>query len=287
MNVNTIGFEVEEIMRIVNLIENIPGSTGCLAEHGLSFYIETENHKLLVDTGSTNAFIENANMLGIDLKAVDIVILSHGHYDHSGGIPGFAQLNSHAGIWMQKAAAADYYHKSETEERYIGIDKTIMELPQVKYVEGNQKLDEELFLFSGVTGRRLWPLGNRVLTEKRDNAFYQDEFTHEQYLVINAEGKKILVSGCAHNGILNILDAYREIYGENPDVVISGFHMMKKNGYSEEDLEIVRNIGQELKQMNTKFYTGHCTGEVPYEILKEILGEQIEYVNSGDEVKFV
>lgn len=272
-------------MRIVNLIDNIPGKADCLAEHGLSFYIETKNHKLLVDTGASDAFITNAEKLGINLKEVDMVILSHGHYDHAGGILGFVEMNPKARIIMQKAAVDEYYHKSESEERYIGIDKRILELPQVEYVKGNKKLDEELFLFSGVTGRRLWPNGNRILAIKKGEEFYQDEFNHEQYLVINTEGKKILVSGCAHNGILNILDAYREFYGENPDVVISGFHMMKKNGYTEEDLEIVRNIGQELKETHTNFYTGHCTGEVPYNILKEILGEQVEYVYSGDEVE--
>ncbi len=274
-------------MRIVNLIENSPGSRNCLTEHGLSFYIETSHHKLLVDTGASNAFMENAKQLLINLKEVDIVILSHGHYDHSGGILGFGKMNSYAKILMQKAAVEDYYHKSETEERYNGIDKRIMELSQVEYIHGNKKLDEELYLFTGVTGRRLWPKGNLVLAVKREGEFYQDQFNHEQYLVIEEHGKRVLISGCAHNGILNILDAYRENYGDNPDVVISGLHMMKKNGYSQEDLEIIRSIGQKLKQMKTKFYTGHCTGEIPFHILKEILGEQIEYVHSGDEIDIV
>lgn len=271
-------------MRIVNLMENIPGSSNCLAEHGLSFYIETSNHKLLVDTGASDAFLSNAKHLGIDLAQVDTVILSHGHYDHSGGILGFAKVNPNAKILMQQSATKEYYHKSETEERYIGIDPQIQELSQVEYVNGNKRIDKELFLFSGVTGRKLWPSGNRVLAVKRDDEFFQDEFDHEQYLVIEDDDKHILISGCAHNGILNILEEYHQIYGANPDVVISGFHMMKKNGYREEDLEIVRKIAQELKNTETKFYTGHCTGEIPYEILKEILGEQVEYVHSGDEV---
>lgn len=272
-------------MRIVNLIENISGSSGCLAEHGLSFYIETSKHKMLVDTGASNAFLSNAKSLGIDLTQVDTVILSHGHYDHAGGILDFTQLNPHAKIYMQSSAVDEYYHKSDVEERYIGIDSRIKELSQVELVEENKQIDDELFLFSGVTGRRLWPSGNLVLKVKRDNAFYQDEFDHEQYLVIEEAGKKILVSGCAHNGILNILDKYFEIYGSNPDVVISGFHLMKKNGYSEENLENVRQIALELKETDIQFYTGHCTGEVPFEILKEVLGNQVEYVHSGDEIK--
>ena len=72
-------------MRIVNLIENTKGAEGCLYEHGLSFYIETEKHKLLADTGASDAFLANAGRLGIDLRQVEHVVISHGHYDHAGG----------------------------------------------------------------------------------------------------------------------------------------------------------------------------------------------------------
>ena len=88
-------------------------------------------------------------------------------------------------------------------------------------------------MFSRVTGRRLWPLGNRELMLKKGDAFEQDTFRHEQYLVLEEKGKRILISGCAHNGILNILDRYRELYGSDPDAVISGFHMSRKPHYSQ------------------------------------------------------
>ena len=91
-------------MRIINLMEDTPGVTGLYYEHGLSFYIETEKHKILLDTGASSAFIENARHLGIDLKKVDVVVLSHGHYDHAGGILAFAKLNSTAKIYMQRTA---------------------------------------------------------------------------------------------------------------------------------------------------------------------------------------
>ena len=74
-------------MKIINLIENTPGIPNCGYEHGLSFYIETKNHRLLVDSGATDLFLWNAKTLGIDLTKVDTMILSHGHYDHGGGIP--------------------------------------------------------------------------------------------------------------------------------------------------------------------------------------------------------
>lgn len=271
-------------MRIVNLIENTPGVEGCLYEHGLSFYIETKNHKLLVDTGASDAFIHNAKVLGIDLTKIDTVILSHGHYDHSGGILSFVKMNPNAKIYMQKNAAGQYYHKDETVEKYIGIDQEIKHLPQVVWVDGDLKIDNELELFSNVTGRRLWPQGNMELKELVDGAFLQDEFSHEQYLVVTDGDKKLLVSGCAHNGVLNILEKYRGLYGENPYAMISGFHMRKKTDYTDEDIAVMEETARELCDTDTVFYTGHCTGEYPFEVMKKILGEQLVYVRSGEEI---
>lgn len=271
-------------MKIVNLIENTKGGRDCLFEHGLSFYVETKRHRLLVDTGASDAFIRNAGRLGIDLKKVDTVVISHGHYDHAGGVLAFAKQNSAARIWIQRLAKEAYYHRNERMEKYIGMDPGVKELPQIEWVDGNRRIDDEIFLFGGVCGRRLWPSGNRELAVKRGEEFYQDEFFHEQYVVLEEAEKKVLISGCAHNGILNILDTFREICGRDPDVVISGFHMRKKSGYGKEDLELAENTALELKRLNTRFYTGHCTGEIPYQAMKNVMGEQLQYVHSGDEI---
>lgn len=271
-------------MRIINLIENTEGNKGCFFEHGLSFYVETKQHKLLVDTGASDAFIHNAKVLGIDLTQIDSVILSHGHYDHSGGILAFANMNPNAKIYMQENALGDYYHKTEKMEKYIGVDKAIANLPQVVFVDGDYEIDEELTLFAGVTGRKLWPQGNMALKELVNGEFLQDEFSHEQYLVITEGDKRVLVSGCAHNGVLNILEKYEELYADNPVAMISGFHMQKKTDYTQEDIAVMEETARELLKTDTIFYTGHCTGEFPFEVMKKILGEQLIYVHSGEEI---
>lgn len=270
-------------MKIINLIENIQGKQGVLFEHGLSYYIETENHKLLVDCGQTAAFMENAKVLGVDLKKVDTVILSHGHYDHSGGILSFAELNSEAAVYLQKAAVLPYYHKTEEEERYIGIDPKIGELTQINPVDGDYQIDGELKLFSDVQGRVLWPKGNLELKRKEGDTFMQDMFDHEQYLVITENDKNILFSGCAHNGILNILTHYYQLYGSYPHAVVSGFHMKKKE-YTAEDDMLITETAKRLMSLPTMFYTGHCTGEYAFDMMKKIMGEQLIYVHSGDTV---
>lgn len=268
-------------MKITNLIENIQGEQDVLFEHGLSYYIETEKHKLLVDCGQTEAFMENAKRLHVDLQSVDTVILSHGHYDHSGGILSFAEINFEVPIYMQQTAILPYYHKTEEEERYIGIDPNIKELSQVKLVDGDLEIDEELVLFSGVKGRTLWPKGNLELKKKTGGEFIQDVFDHEQYLVIEEGNKRVLFSGCAHNGILNILAHYYQLYDSYPDAVVSGFHMKKKE-YTAEDDALITETAEKLAKLPIKFYTGHCTGEYAFDIMKKIMGDQLIYIHSGD-----
>ncbi len=271
-------------MKIINLIEDTSANNSCLYEHGLSFYIETKTHKLLVDTGASDAFLQNAEKLGVDIKQVDTVVLSHGHYDHGGGILAFAKDNPDAKIYIRDNAFGDFYHGKDKDKRYIGVDKRIAELSQVVKVNGNLQIDEELFLFTDVKGRKLWPSGNLQLYSIEDGVAKVDDYSHEQYLVIFAEGKKILVSGCAHNGMLNILDEYAKVVGGEPDMVISGFHMMKKQGFSEEDVAVIKETARELAKTSTKFYTCHCTGTDAYGMMKEIMREQVDFVHSGEVV---
>jgi len=94
----------------------------------------------------------------------------------------------------------------------------------------------------------------------------------------------MITSGCAHNGILNILEEYQRKYGNNPDVIISGFHMRKKNGYSECDYEVIKETAKILKSTGILCYTGHCTGEEPYQLMKQVMGEQLQYVHCGDSI---
>lgn len=271
-------------MRIVNLMEDTLGVEGLCYEHGLSFYIETEKHKILLDTGASPAFIENAKKLGIDLTQVDIVVLSHGHYDHAGGIMAFAKMNPAAKIYMQRTAGRDYYNLRDGIEKYIGIDKAILELPQVQFLDGDYQIDEEVCVFTDIRGRKYWPEGNLLLKEKTTEGYVQDEFVHEQCLVVNDGKNRVLLSGCAHNGILNILEAYQERFEDVPQKVISGFHMAKKGEYTAEEVRTIEDTARELCKLNTKFYTGHCTGEAAFILMKKIMGEQLIFVHSGDKI---
>ena len=276
-------------MRIVNLIENTEGKSECLYEHGLSFYIETEGHKVLLDLGQTDNSLKNAIFLGVDLEKVDMVVLSHGHYDHSGGIIPFTKINNHAAIYMQSSAGGDYYADDgkmagDDRYRYIGVDKDILKLPQVRLLKGDYVIDDELELFTIKDRTHMLPFTNKRLLIRTNDGFIADDFSHEHFLVVKDKGLTVLMSGCAHNGILSILDAYKKKYECLPDIVISGFHLMMKREYRDNELQEVRSIAEELRTYQTKFYTCHCTGIPAFEEMKKIMGDQLEYVHSGEEL---
>ena len=268
-------------MKITCLLENSQEKTHCIAEHGLSLYTETQSHKLLLDFGQTHAMLDNAQILGIDLRAVDIAFLSHGHYDHSGSLLAFAEQNPRAKIYMQKNAVEPHFHG----ERYIGIDTKIALLPQVHLLDGNAVIDDELSVFAGISGRRCYPQGNRELEVFRNHMRIEDDFSHEQCLVITQADKHYLLSGCAHNGILNILGHFHTIYGGCPDAVITGFHMMKNAEYTAEEWRIIEETAHELKMIPTKFYSGHCTGLTAFARMKDIMGDQLEALHSGESIE--
>jgi len=271
-------------MKAVVLMENTEGAAGCEFEHGLCIYMETGRHKMLLDFGASGKILSNAEKLGIDLTEADMAVLSHGHYDHSGGIMPFTRINKKAVIYMQETAASSYYHVGKDGERYIGIDPLISQLAQVKKVNGNYIIDSETELFSGITGRKFFARGNMELKQKTADGYTEDSFRHEQCAVIKQGKDTVLFSGCAHNGILNIMDRYYELYQSYPQTVISGFHMMQKNGYTNSDLENIRSTARELLKTGTVFYTGHCTGSEAIKEMQEIMGDKLKVIHSGMEL---
>ena len=266
-------------MKITVLMENDSCREGIYAEHGLSLFIETEKHRLIMDTGSSDLTWKNADTMGIDLSVVDTVVISHGHYDHTGGLMDLLKRNGRAVIYIRRNAFGAFYHGM----KYIGMDQNSSSFENIHYVDQFFAVDDELFLFSDIKGRRLWPQSNHELSEVVNQIHIQDEFSHEQVLVIHEKDQYVLISGCAHNGILNILDKFRTIFARDPDLVISGFHMKKKTVYSPEEISTIKAIACELKRMDhTMFYTGHCTGRPAFDLMKEIMGERLQKMNAGD-----
>jgi 7,8-dihydropterin-6-yl-methyl-4-(beta-D-ribofuranosyl)aminobenzene 5'-phosphate synthase len=273
-------------MIIKVLSENTAHFEAIGSEHGLSLYIETEAHKLLFDTGASSLFAENAVKMGVDLTKVDLVVISHGHYDHGGGLKTFLELNSQAKIYLHQKAFDPYFaNRLDGTKAYIGIDQALFPNERFLFCGDHLVIDAELELFSGVLARRLVPTCNGDLLMKSDDAYVRDDLTHEQNLIIHENGKTLLIAGCAHNGIINIIDRFIEEKGCPPDYVIGGFHLYSNGTKQNEAPRIVDEIGQILLDTGARYYTCHCTGSASYERLKAVMGEHIDYLAAGDQLE--
>ena len=237
-----------------------------------------------MDTGPDDSLIMNAQKLGIDLKSVDTAVISHGHYDHGGGLEAFMKINPDAKILIQDTAFKDFYSRHGEEMRYIGLSEALKTDPRIRRVHGFHRIGEHGSLFAGIGNDFPVPDANQTLFVRKDGNLIHDDFDHEQCLVIEENGKYFLFSGCAHHGILNILERFRQLYHCEPSAVCSGFHMHKRNGCTAADFDLFRDTAEILRNTETVYYTCHCTGETAYRFMAEIMGDRLQYIHCGDTV---
>lgn len=273
-------------MLIRVLVEDQKNNEGLESEHGLSLYIETDHHKILFDTGMTDLFAVNAEKLGVDLSLVDILVISHGHYDHGGGLKTFLALNNKAKVYISKHGFGDYYSdKGDRGMTYIGLDQSFKDHEQIQYVDEEIRIDDRITLFSGVQGGRLFPTGNKRLYEGKDGIYINDVFRHEMSMLLEEDSHTFLFSGCSHRGIVNIIEHVRMKDYSWPSHVVGGFHMSGgSSGKHPESDELISEVAGYLKDTECHYYTCHCTGLEAYHKMKERLNGSIEYLSVGESI---
>jgi 7,8-dihydropterin-6-yl-methyl-4-(beta-D-ribofuranosyl)aminobenzene 5'-phosphate synthase len=272
-------------MIIKALVENTALSKNFGSEHGLSLYIEANSRKTLFDVGASELFLENAKKLNVDISDVDYLIISHGHYDHGGGLKTFLRENMKAEVFLHRLAFEKYYAlRSDDELEYIGLDEELKQNRQIVFTSDRFFIIRGIQVFSNITGKESLPKSNNSLFMEHDGKIVQDTFAHEQNLIIEEAGKTLLVTGCAHNGIVNILEHFHDLKGRMPDYVIGGFHLSSRSSGSNEDPEMIDKISKYLMDTNAKFYTCHCTGIEPYNRIKTAMGDSIDYLSAGREI---
>lgn len=273
-------------MRIVTLMENTAASPEFVCSHGLSLYIETKNHKILFDMGQDGGFLINAGKLGIDIGKVDTAILSHGHYDHGGGLAAFLEANDKAQIHIQKKALGEFYaHDPDGVNRYIGLPPQWQDNPRIICHTGDYKLDAETQIFAGVTGRECYSPANDTLFASMNGHHIQDLFMHEQNLLLREGDRVVLFAGCAHNGIVNILKKAESFVPAGVDAVVGGMHLMHAYEDKGRQREFSRNLASRLLEKRCRYYTCHCTGVEEYKLLHEEMGSRIAYLSAGSEIE--
>ena len=266
-------------MRITSLVENTTKSE-LKAKHGLSLYIETKVHKILFDLGPDNTLFENAVKKNIDISKVDTVIISHGHVDHGGALKKFLDINSMANIYIQKTAFEPHYSKTLFLKIPVGIHNTLKTNRQIILLDGDYKIDDELSLFTVNKTNKLYSPVNSVLYDKKG----KDTFAHEQNLIITANGKRVLFSGCSHTGIVNIQNQAEKLILSEISTVVGGFHLYNPPTKKYESDEMIANITNVLEKKKSDYYTCHCTGIKAYKKMKYKLGERLHYLSTGTEI---
>lgn len=263
-------------MKITALVENKSGC-GLTPVHGLSLYVETEKHTLLFDLGPDGTLLDNAEKLGVDLSRVDTVVISHGHYDHGGGLAAFLGVNRTAKIYVQRRAFEKHYSKSLGFIKVpVGLDRKWMDHPRVVLADGEYRIDGELLLFTVPDTRKCHSPANNSLYDETG----PDRFAHEQNLLVFGQ-KNVLFMGCGHCGVVNILERAKQY---RPELCIGGYHLMVPVTKKSVPKEILEEIAKELRRYDLDFYTCHCTGEAAYRYLSGKV-PRMHYLSCGESIE--
>jgi len=277
-------------MKITVLIENseAPDRAELLYEHGLSLHIAFQGKSILFDMGASEAFSKNAGFLGIDLSGVNSAVISHHHYDHGGGLSKFIELNKSANIYLNDAPDGESYFKAlGFIKRYIGLDARVFDANPERFVFVDQNIEilPDVFIIPKVELTYPIPEGNKYLYLKKGSKWRLDDFLHELILVIKERDGLVVFSGCSHNGIPNIIDTVNKQFGDiSIKAVIGGFHliglpMFNTMAGSKREVE---NVGRKtLTYPVEKVYSGHCTGQKAYQVLKGVMGEELDQLHTG------
>ena len=269
-------------MKITVLIDNL-APAGMLCEWGLSFLIEYNGKRYLLDAGTTGDFTKNADALGIDLSEVDYAVLSHAHYDHSDGMEAFFERNTRAKLYVRYGTEENCYGlNNEGETYYIGIKKGFLNRyrSRINYVQGDFKLDDGVCLIPHKTPG-LDAIGRKVGMKIRTADGWQtDSFAHEQSLVFRTEQGLVIFNSCSHGGPQNVLQEVMSTFpGEPVAAYLGGLHQ-----YRSTEQEVQSLAALLMEQKVGHIYTGHCTGDEAFRILKKELGDKISQFSSGFQI---
>jgi 7,8-dihydropterin-6-yl-methyl-4-(beta-D-ribofuranosyl)aminobenzene 5'-phosphate synthase len=293
-------------MKISIMIEDSKLSDDFENEFGLSLHIKANSANILMDTATTGAFTKNAAPLGIDIKDVDMAVISHSHFDHGGGLEAFLKSNKKAKIYLKEGAKGSYYAnvtaklpsfltfflypligRSKRLSRYIGLNKSLFDEYPDRFVFADKltELNEGIFILTDIPKKYPISKGNMFLLEEKDGILQRDEFEHELVLAVKEDDGLVIFTGCGHSGVLNMLDAVISAFPDSPvKAIVGGFHLklkpMKDSASGTKDE--IEAIAKKLMEQNVrKVYTGHCTGKEAYDFMKNVMGENLGRIQTG------
>jgi 7,8-dihydropterin-6-yl-methyl-4-(beta-D-ribofuranosyl)aminobenzene 5'-phosphate synthase len=216
-------------MKLQVLLDNRIMDADLETEHGLSLYLESQGQKWLLDTGKTDKFIRNAHTLGVDIRDIDYVFISHGHSDHIGGLPAFLEMNTKARVVVSRKALTQKFFSTSSGLNSLGIDFDFRPfMDRFMYVDKFVDFGKGVYIFPNENKGFAQPKGNEGLCKMVGERLQPDDFDHELTFCFGKD-ELLVYTGCAHNGILNILDSVKAYTHQPVSCLIGGFHLLDGN----------------------------------------------------------
>ncbi len=262
-------------IQITTIIDNHAPSSPLHGEHGLSILIEVDNKKILMDVGQSNLFAENAKTLGINLEEITDLVISHGHYDHTGGLQSFFDKNTTANLYIHPAGLKNKLNVS----KYIGIPEHLK--TNIKHratmITANTEISKNIHLIANtkIYNQELTNFQNMNIDENGE--IQTDTFEDELFVAIIKNNQINIITGCAHKGITNIMQTATEIFQLPINLIYGGLHL-RSSGETRRKLIIqkIEDIGI------NKIVTNHCTGLLAFHEIKSKFKNKAFYGYTGE-----
>lgn len=278
--------------KITTLIENniSKSEQELYTEHGLSMYIEADGKNILFDTGQTGNFLKNSRKLNIDINKLDSVILSHGHYDHTGGLETLVDNIKHPikltvgdGFFDEKYKLTD----DGKALKYIGnsFNKSFIHSRgiHIEYISTDVfYLSENIMIFTNFNRNSGFETLNEKFFVKRNNILELDDFKDEIVLALKVEKGLFIILGCSHVGVVNILETIAQRTGMNIYGILGGTHLV------DADKNKLKKTIEYFQQKNIQqIGVAHCTGEQACEVLKSTFNIKFFNNNTGNTIELI
>jgi len=271
-------------MKIIVLVEKSPSSVNFKKRNGICLYIESNGHKMLFDLSSNGNFISSMNALSLDISKVDTVVLSSGYAENSGGLKEFLHENTTANVYINAEAFRPYYTTVLGMKVGCGISKDFKTNPQVRLTSNLYFIDDYIQIYTNPEESSHHIHGLQKFYVKQEDEYVKDPLYHEQYLLIEEEGKLFLFIGSGNKGVHSIIRKAEAICNREIDYVFAGFSRLECAVKRRENDAFVHDELTKLGKKKTRFYVPVTLPKDIRDMLEEHLGKALYYTCNEDEI---